>query len=193
MCKWIAKGWQELESDYLKQSFKYCGITTSILSEYHSPLLNLLTQAVIPPNTTIECRNEEDEHQDIFLTEEAEQTDTETIDAHSSEDDSPEQNLLQSESDSSSESDHIPSQEILAQSSNIVPEKDAQIATITNSGITEPTASVRLGKSNITIQKILIKPKATSISKAKAKTNQIGAENIENLILPQLPGTNLSI
>ena len=193
MCKWIAKGWQELESDYLKQSFKYCGITTSILSEYHSPLLNLLTQAVIPPNTSIEWRNEEDEHQDIFLTEEAEQTDTETIDAHSSEDDSPEQNLLQSVSDSSSESDHIPSQEILAQSSNIVPEKDAQIATITNSGITEPTASVRLGKSNITIQKILIKPKATSISKEKAKTNQIGAENIENLFLPQLPGINLSI
>jgi hypothetical protein len=43
----------DYETDYLKESFKYCGITTSIISEYHSNLIKLLTDAELPINTTV--------------------------------------------------------------------------------------------------------------------------------------------
>jgi hypothetical protein len=50
MTQWITAGWLELETDYLKESFKYCGKTTSIISEYHSNLIKLLTDAELPIN-----------------------------------------------------------------------------------------------------------------------------------------------
>ena len=73
MCKWIINAWNALENDYIVQSFKYCGISSSLIADYHSPLMKILTDAELPPNTTVELRVEGDEHMDIFLTDEKEQ------------------------------------------------------------------------------------------------------------------------
>jgi hypothetical protein len=66
MTNWITEAWQSLTQEYLCESFKYCGITTSQVDDYHHSLKLLLRTAEMLPNTTVEEQNEEDEH-DIFL------------------------------------------------------------------------------------------------------------------------------
>ena len=57
MTSWINASFRELRADYLKSSFKYCGITTSIVSEYHSELTKLINSSILPSNTTIDLRD----------------------------------------------------------------------------------------------------------------------------------------
>ena len=41
MTKWITASWVELSPDYIKESFKYCGIGCRNPYEYHSELISL--------------------------------------------------------------------------------------------------------------------------------------------------------
>ena len=66
MTNWIVDAWMSLSDDYLKESFKYCAITSCNINEYHSNLIKLL-QGDVPPNATVDFRNEEDLHDDAFV------------------------------------------------------------------------------------------------------------------------------
>ena len=67
MTQWITQGWLKLSPEYISQSFKYCGITSSEIADYHSNLAKIIQDAELPPNTTVESTNEGDEHNDVFV------------------------------------------------------------------------------------------------------------------------------
>ena len=49
------------------ESFNYCGISTSVISEYHSQLIQLIRNYIIPSYTTAYLRDETDEFGDFFV------------------------------------------------------------------------------------------------------------------------------
>ena len=67
MTQWITQGWLKLSTEYIAQSFKYCGITSCEIADYHSNLVKILQDAELPPNTTVESTNESDEYNDVFV------------------------------------------------------------------------------------------------------------------------------
>ena len=67
MTQWITQGWLKLSTEYIAQSFKYCGITSCEIADYHSNLVKILQDAELPSNTTVESTNEGDEHNDVFV------------------------------------------------------------------------------------------------------------------------------
>ena len=70
MTGWIIEAFKTLSSEYLVESFKYCGITTSNISEYHSQLSELIKSPILPYNTTVDMRDETDEFGDVFVIDE---------------------------------------------------------------------------------------------------------------------------
>lgn len=54
MLKWIAKGWLNLTTEFISETFRYCGITTSEINRYHINLIRLLREKEILPNTTVD-------------------------------------------------------------------------------------------------------------------------------------------
>ena len=61
MCKWINKCWKNLDSQLIIDSFSYCGITSNNINEYHSQLKDLVVSVTLPPNVTIDQRNDDDD------------------------------------------------------------------------------------------------------------------------------------
>ena len=47
MTSWIIEAFKALSADYIGESFKYCGISTSVISEYHSQLIQLIRSSII--------------------------------------------------------------------------------------------------------------------------------------------------
>jgi len=193
MCQWIEKAWMELKADYIAESFKYCGITTSVIAEYHSNLIKLLTDAELPLNSSVEERNEEDEHTDIFLNHDADEgpasetnssTDGSTESVSASE---------QSTSDTStSESYPASPTTTTTTASTYITESTKTPLTTAPSTATQSTPVLK-AISNITITRIN-KPKALSTSTPRVKSTSLSAldqsqraSNIENLLLPPKP------
>ena len=119
MCKWIIKGWLSLKADYVAESFKYWGITASLIAEYHSELIKIIRDAILPANCTVDQRNEGDDHQDIFVIDD----ETETPLNQEESDDDADTNASQSNessinvSSSSSAGDYCSSASLVAQTS----------------------------------------------------------------------------
>ncbi len=193
MCQWIEKAWIELKADYIAESFKYCGITTSVIAEYQSNLIKLLTDAELPLNSSVEARNEEDEHTDIFLNHDADEgpasetnssTDGSTESVSASE---------QSTSDTStSESSPASPTTTTTTASTYITESTKTPSTTAPPTATQSTPVLK-DISNITITRIN-KPKALSTSTPRVKSTSLSAldqsqraSNIENLLLPPKP------
>jgi len=193
MCQWIEKAWMELKADYIAESFKYCGITTSVIAEYQSNLIKLLTDAELPLNSSVEARNEEDEHTDIFLNHDADEgpasetnssTDGSTESVSASE---------QSTSDTStSESSPASPTTTTTTASTYITESTKTPSTTAPPTATQSTPVLK-AISNITITRIN-KPKALSTSTPRVKSTSLSeldqsqrASNIENLLLPPKP------
>jgi hypothetical protein len=160
---------------------------------YHSNLIKLLTDAELPLNSSVEERNEEDEHTDIFLNHDADEgpasetnssTDGSTESVSASE---------QSTSDTStSESSPSSPTTTTTTASTYITESTKTPSTTAPSTATQSTPVLK-AISNITITRIN-KPKALSTSTPRVKSTSLSAldqsqraSNIENLLLPPKP------
>ena len=134
--------------------------------------MKILTDAELPPNTTVELRVEGDEHMDIFLTDEKEQ-EQEVNNSSSSQ--SPLETTDSFTSSSTEDETSSSDNETIASSSS---KAKATIASTSSKA-----------KATIASSSSKAKPKATPKSTPKSKTNiQVStlnrAETIEELILP---------
>ena len=156
--------------------------------------MKILTDAELPPNTTVELRVEGDEHMDIFLTDEKEQ-EQEVNNSSSSQ--SPLETTDSFTSSSTEDETSSSDNETIASSSSkakatIASTSSKAKATIasTSSEAKETIASSSSeAKETIASSSSKAKPKATPKSTPKSKTNiQVStlnrAETIEELILP---------
>ena len=156
--------------------------------------MKILTDAELPPNTTVELRVEGDEHMDIFLTDEKEQ-EQEVNNSSSSQ--SPLETTDSFTSSSTEDETSSSDNETIASTSSkakatIASTSSKAKATIasTSSEAKETIASSSSeAKETIASSSSKAKPKATPKSTPKSKTNiQVStlnrAETIEELILP---------
>ena len=70
MVSWITSAWKStivLPQTLVSDSFVYCGITSQNIDSFHSELKNILSNHVLPLNSTIEQINEDDLLNDIFV------------------------------------------------------------------------------------------------------------------------------
>jgi hypothetical protein len=58
------QGWLKQSTEYIAQSFKYCGITSCEIADYQSNLVKILQDAELPSN---ESTNEGDKYNDFFV------------------------------------------------------------------------------------------------------------------------------
>ncbi len=210
MCQWIEKAWMELKADYIIESFKYCGITTSVIAQYHSSLIKLLTDAELPLNSSVEERNEEDEHTDIFLNHDAFADEEPASETNSLTDGSTESVSAseQSTSDTStSESSQTTTPTTTPTTTSTTASTSIKASTklpstktpsttapsTTAPSTTTQSTPVLKAISNITVIR-KEKPKALSTSTPRVKSTSLSALdqsqraiNIENLLLPPKP------
>ena len=61
MTRWLLKGWEEFNAAKIISSFSYCGITSDTDQDYHSTLRELLNCTALPPQITVEKKEEYDD------------------------------------------------------------------------------------------------------------------------------------
>lgn len=93
MTRWITAGWVELNSEYIRESFKYCGIGCRDPNEYHTELKKILIDNLVPKTTIVDFLTEDDEFNDVFDSFNSEDEDEEFVcenveSSYSSEEDS---------------------------------------------------------------------------------------------------------
>ena len=145
--------------------------------------MKILTDAELPPNTTVELRVEGDEHMDIFLTDEKEQ-EQEVNNSSSSQ--SPLETTDSFTSSSTEDETSSSDNETIASSSS---KAKATIASTSSKAKATIASTSSEAKETIASSSSKAKPKATPKSTPKSKTNiQVStlnrAETIEELILP---------
>ncbi|RNA25757.1 pogo transposable element with KRAB domain-like [Brachionus plicatilis] len=63
---WILDGWLELNPEYISKSFKDCGIGTLNPSDFNSELRKIYQDGIIPPNISVDIRNEIDDFNEVY-------------------------------------------------------------------------------------------------------------------------------
>ena len=202
MTQWITIGWLKLSNQYIAESFKYSGIITSIISDYHSNLIKILQNAELPPNTTVESTNEGDEHNDVFVSEnynddeesniDVKLTDSvgeSTLSSNSNEDDDEMHNnsISKSGESSSSNDDTFESKKLSKQSKSLPITLATPVAAANKSPAESPSFSLKSP-----VAKKHYKPAPTAQSTPRMKTavathfnaGIVRAEFIQDILLP---------
>ena len=184
MSVWINDCWENLDLKKVKDSFLYCGITSNDLNDYHSQLRDLVLSATLPPNVTIDIRNEEDDENfyGVFNTDESIDDDDDENDSDYKEEEESEEEFESDEEDdgqsifsddNSLMSDDLPNISLNEAENSIFLASEIELSNISKKS---PASQSKPSSSKITVSKKSSAPSTPSQSKPSSSKNKIPSQ-----------------